>query len=38
MCISCSWKDVDEHNLMEFIWYKVGNFGFFRVNLTFFKR
>jgi hypothetical protein len=25
MCLWCSWKDLDEHDLMEFIWYDLGD-------------
>ncbi len=28
MCLCCSWKDLDEHDLMESIWYDLGDIDF----------
>jgi hypothetical protein len=27
-CLWCSWKDLDEQDLMEFIWYNLGDIDF----------
>jgi hypothetical protein len=34
MSLCCSWKDLDEQDLMESIWYDLGNIDF--INCDFY--